>query len=221
MKHTLRRLGTPHDLNTFEKALWAVSLAAVTLSFLLCGAFDPLTLLASLVGVTALIFVAKGLVLGQILTIVFAVLYGVISCRLRYYGEMITYLGMTSPIAILAVLSWLRHPFGQTKTVAVHKLGKAEIARLLLLTAVVTAAFFLSFAPARQRPVGGQLRFHCHQFSRVRPHAQTQRRLRAGLCGERRGAACAVDPRERRRAGLCADGCVLFHVFVQRSLRLF
>ena len=31
MKNTLRRLGTPHDLNTFEKALWALSLAAVTL----------------------------------------------------------------------------------------------------------------------------------------------------------------------------------------------
>ena len=90
MKHTLRRLGTPHDLNTFEKALWALSACAVTLSFLLCGAFDPLTLLASLVGVTALLFVAKGLVLGQILTVVFAVLYGVISFRLRYYGEMLT-----------------------------------------------------------------------------------------------------------------------------------
>ena len=142
MKNTLRRLGTPHDLNKFEKALWALSLAAVTLSFLLCGAFDPLTLLASLIGVTALIFVAKGLVLGQILTVVFAVLYGVISFRLRYYGEMITYLGMTSPIAILAVASWLRHPFQKTKTVAVHKLGKAEIARLLILTVIVTAAFF-------------------------------------------------------------------------------
>ena len=142
MKNTLRRLGTPHDLNKFEKALWALSLAAVTLSFLLCGAFDPLTLLASLVGVTALIFVAKGLVLGQILTVMFAVLYGVISFRLRYYGEMITYLGMTSPIALLAVVSWLRNPFQKTKTVAVHKLGKAEIVRLLVLTVIVTAAFF-------------------------------------------------------------------------------
>ena len=142
MKHTLRRLGTPHDLSVFEKVLWAVSVCAVTLSFLLCGAFDPLTLLASLIGVTALIFVAKGLVIGQILTVVFAVLYGIISFRLRYFGEMITYLGMTSPIALLAVFSWLRHPFQETKSVAVHKLGKAEFARLLGLTIVVTAAFF-------------------------------------------------------------------------------
>ena len=98
------------DLTRFELGLWLISLTAVTASFLLSPSTDYLTLAASLIGVTALIFVAKGYVIGQILTVVFALFYGVISFYFRYYGEMITYLGMTSPMAIAAVVSWLRNP---------------------------------------------------------------------------------------------------------------
>ena len=69
-----------------------------------------LTLIASLIGVTALIFVAKGDVTGQVLTVVFSVLYSVISFEFTYYGEMITYMFMTAPIAAMSVYTWIRHP---------------------------------------------------------------------------------------------------------------
>lgn len=83
------------------------SLLVVTGSFLIGSTSGYLTLAASLVGVTALIFVSKGDVTGQVLTVVFSILYAVISYTFQYYGEMITYLGMTMPIAIMSVVSWL------------------------------------------------------------------------------------------------------------------
>lgn len=93
-------------LTKFEKGLWLTSLAVTILSYLLSylfsGSGDLLNLIASLIGVTALIFVAKGLVLGQLLTVVFSVFYGIISVLFAYYGEMITYLFMTTPMAIVA-----------------------------------------------------------------------------------------------------------------------
>ena len=78
------------SLKKVELFLWIISLTLVTVSFLIPEKKDYLTLIASLIGVTALIFVSKGYVFGQILTVVFAVFYGIISWHFRYYGEMIT-----------------------------------------------------------------------------------------------------------------------------------
>ena len=72
------------NLNSFEKRLWLLSLIVVTISFLIFRSENFMTLIASLIGVTALIFVAKGDVLGQILTIVFSLLYSLISFGFAY-----------------------------------------------------------------------------------------------------------------------------------------
>ena len=125
-----------------EMALWLISLLVVTGAFLLSGTADALSIIASLIGVTALIFVAKGHPLGQLLTIVFAVFYGIISFRVQYYGEMITYLGMTAPMALLALITWLRNPYRDSAEVTVSRMKGPEVAVMLLLTAVTTAAFY-------------------------------------------------------------------------------
>ncbi len=130
------------DLTRFEWMLWLTSMVTVTGSFLLLSSHDYLTLIASLIGVTALIFVAKGYVLGQILTVVFAVFYGIISFYFKYYGEMITYLCMTSPIAIMTAISWAKHPFQKTSEVCVNRIGKKQTAVMFTLTAVVTCIFY-------------------------------------------------------------------------------
>ena len=125
-----------------EWALWLTSLAVVTAAFLLSGSADGLSIAASLVGVTALIFVAKGHPLGQLLTIVFAVLYGIISFRVQYYGEMITYLGMTAPMALLALITWLRNPYQESAEVAVRRMRRIDVAVMLLLTLAATVLFY-------------------------------------------------------------------------------
>lgn len=130
------------DLTRLERGLWLFSVASIIVSFVLSGGGDALTLIASLIGVTALIFLAKGYVLGQVLTIVFAVFYGVISYYFRYYGEMLTYLGMTAPSAAAAAIAWLRHPYQGTKEVEVHRLSGRQWALICVLCAAVTFIFY-------------------------------------------------------------------------------
>jgi nicotinamide riboside transporter PnuC len=92
----------------FELTLWAVSLFTVVLSFVLPREKDWLSLAASLIGVTALIYNARGNVMGQILSIAFSLLYGIISLIFGYWGEAITYLCMTLPAATFSTISWIR-----------------------------------------------------------------------------------------------------------------
>jgi len=126
-----------------EKLLWSLSTAAVLLSFLLFGGGGWLTLAASMIGVTSLLFNAKGNPFGQLLMVLFSLLYGVISWQERYYGEMITYLGMTMPMAVFALISWLRNPFkGNRSEVTVNRIRRGEWLLLWLLTAAVTLLFF-------------------------------------------------------------------------------
>jgi nicotinamide mononucleotide transporter PnuC len=141
MKHNPFR-----DLSRFERLLWLLSLLGVGASFLFSPQVDLLSMIASLIGVTALIFVAKGYVLGQVLTVVFAVFYGMVSFHFQYYGEMITYLGMTSPMAILAVISWLRHPYKGSAEVAVHHLSRRSWLLFSIVTLLVTLGFYFLLA---------------------------------------------------------------------------
>ena len=136
-------------LSGFELGLWITSITIVAGSFLLAGEYDPLALAAPLTGVTALIFVARGEPTGQALTIAFSLLYALISWRSRYYGEMITYLGMTAPSAVAALIVWLKHPYkpggsqeNAAPQVVVSHLTPKKLAVTLLLTAAVTAVFY-------------------------------------------------------------------------------
>lgn len=131
------------SLTKFEWCLWMSSVVVVTISFFLSPDKNVLNLIDSLIGVTALIFISKGYVIGQVLLIIFGVLYGVISFEYRYYGEIITYLGMTAPIAGLAVISWLRHPYKDSKEVEVNRhLKLSTWLTLIFLTAAVTVGFY-------------------------------------------------------------------------------
>ena len=97
------------SLTVGERLLWAGSSLGIVVAFFL---FDPdglLTLIASLVGTASLIFSAKGNPLGQALMLLFSLLYGVISYSFSYYGEMITYLGMTMPMAVQPAKTGRRH----------------------------------------------------------------------------------------------------------------
>lgn len=122
-----------------EIALWMLSVLLMTVSFALFDRENYLTLIASVVGVTSLIFIAKGNPVGQILMIAFSSFYGVISFAFAYYGEVITYLGMTLPMAAVSLGSWLRHPYkGNRAQVEVNKLKPKEPYFIAVLTLMVT-----------------------------------------------------------------------------------
>ena len=126
-----------------ELALWICSVALIVIAFCIWDRVNFLTLAASLIGVTSLIFCAKGNPVGQVLIIVFAVLYGIISWMVAYYGEMITYVGMTAPMAVYALIVWLKHPFaGKRSEVKVNRLRAREYFIMALIAAAVTVAFY-------------------------------------------------------------------------------
>ncbi len=126
-----------------ELLLWCSSVILIVVSFCMFDRENFLTLAASLVGVTSLIFNAKGNPFGQFLMIIFSLLYGIISFTFSYYGEMLTYLGMTMPMAVFALISWLKNPHNGNKAeVKVNNLGKKEIVFMWILAIVGTAAFY-------------------------------------------------------------------------------
>ena len=126
-----------------ELTLWGSSAGLILVSFFLFDRVNFMTLAASLIGTTSLIFNAKGNPIGQALMILFSLLYGVISYTFSYFGEMITYLGMTGPMALFALISWLQNPFkGNHAEVAVNRLENKELTLMYVLTALVTLAFY-------------------------------------------------------------------------------
>lgn len=127
----------------FEMFLWSFSVLMITLSYLIFDKSNHLTFFASLIGITSILLSAKGNPIGQFLMIIFSLFYGFISYSVRYYGEMATYLGMTMPMAVFALISWLKHPYnGRKSEVAVKRLSKAEILFIIPLSALVTAIFY-------------------------------------------------------------------------------
>ena len=127
----------------FEWCLYILGLLFILLFFILFKNKDYISLIGALIGVTALIFVSKGNVVGQIITVIFSIFYGIISYSYRYYGEMITYLCMTTPIAIMAVVSWIKNPSKENKhEVKVNTLNIKEYILLFILSIIVTVVFY-------------------------------------------------------------------------------
>lgn len=126
-----------------EIILWSCSVAVIAVFFFAFDRTNYISAAASLVGATSLIFNAKGNPIGQLLAVIFSLLYGIISYSCAYYGEMITYLGMTAPMAVISLVSWLKNPYnGSRSEVKVNKLSARETMIMFLLTAIVTFIFY-------------------------------------------------------------------------------
>lgn len=131
------------SLTIIDHVIWTAAILFITVSFLIFDRKNFLTLAASVIGVTSIIINAKGHPLGQLLMLFFSAVYGYISFSFHYYGEMITYLGMTAPMALFSLIAWLRNPFKDGNAeVRVNHLSKLEVAFMSLLTILVTLLFY-------------------------------------------------------------------------------
>ena len=127
----------------FEWGLIALSYAAILITFFLFDGENYLNLVSTLVGIASLVFSAKGNPMGPLLMILFASAYGVISFTFSYYGEMITYLGMSLPMSVWAFIAWFRNPSGRGHAeTAVGGIRGREWLFLGALTLAVTVAFY-------------------------------------------------------------------------------
>ncbi len=130
-------------LDKKDWVVYIISLVVVIASNVVTLQFDALNFFSTVIGVTALIFIAKGNVWGQILSVVFCALYGIISLRFRYYGEMITYLGMSMPIAVFSIITWLKNPYKKGEgVVKIRKFTFFECVIMLLIAIGVAVGFY-------------------------------------------------------------------------------
>ncbi len=126
----------------FEISLWLFSIVTLVLAFLVSGT-NYFNLATSLIGVTALIYLAKGEPIGQVLSALFSIVYAIASYTFNYYGEMITYLAMTLPSSLFATYIWFRHPHKKGATqVQIVPLNLRKILFIMLVSPLVTLAFY-------------------------------------------------------------------------------
>lgn len=205
-----------------EIILWSVSVILIILSFLVFDRVNYLTLAASIVGVTSLIFCAKGNPAGQALMIVFSIMYGIISFAFSYYGEMITYLGMTMPMAIVSMISWIRNPYNGNKSeVHINRISRREIIFAVMLTAAVTVLFYfilklLGTANLIPSTVSVTTSFFCGVS-----HIPKKPLVCSCLCRKRYGTNNFVDigSFEKYRLYFCCG--MLCSISCKRSLRIY
>ena len=133
------------EFTKLDILIWTGSVTALIISFAASGGGDALTLIASLIGVTSLIFIAKGNVIGQFLMILFAVIYSIISFTFHYYGEMVTYICMTAPSALITAIAWIKNPYSETQ-VAVGEVRWRGWLALVSATVAITIIFYFILA---------------------------------------------------------------------------
>lgn len=133
------------EFTKLDLLIWTGSVTALIISFAASGGGDALTLIASLIGVTSLIFIAKGNVIGQFLMILFAVIYSIISFTFHYYGEMVTYMCMTAPSALITAIAWIKNPYSETQ-VAVGEVRWRGWLALVSATVAITIIFYFILA---------------------------------------------------------------------------
>ena len=126
----------------FEWALWIGSMLAIIVAHFVAGSQDWASLAVSLVGVTSLIFAARGDPLAPVLFIVFAIIYAIKSYFVSYYGEMIIYLCMQLPVSVVSLITWLKNLNKGKHQVKVGRLTWKKVVIMLALDIAVTVPFY-------------------------------------------------------------------------------
>lgn len=128
-----------------EWCLWGIGIISVTISFVLINSRSVLSFLSSLLGLTSLIFMAKGNFIGLFFGIAFAIIYAVFAYVQRYFGEMIIYTFIYLPLKVTAIISWIKNKFGKnTLEVKINSIKLWEwVCSLILITSSTIGFYFL------------------------------------------------------------------------------
>lgn len=135
-----------------EMLLWIFSMTVVVITNFFMGDFDLLTFIATSVGVTSLVFAAMGNIWSPILAAVFSILYAIISYKFRYWGELITYGGMTLPMAVWSTVTWFKNPSEDDGNVVQSRKLTANMGTLVILASLGVTALFYFILSALDTP---------------------------------------------------------------------
>ena len=127
----------------FEWILWLGSIITVVIFFIVLKNPEWLYLVTTITGITSLIFLSKGNLVGLILSTIFSVFYVIVAINYRYYSEIITYSFMTLPITILSLIQWIKNPFkGNKSEVQVARLEKETYVNIVVAGAAISIIFY-------------------------------------------------------------------------------
>lgn len=123
--------------------IYTLSIAIILLSNIFAREIDYFKVIATIIGATSLIFIAKGHFLGQIIMLVFAVFYSILSYINGYYGEIIISAGLTLPLSISSIYTWVKNPYNKGENVVKsYRLNLKDVINTILISLVVLISGF-------------------------------------------------------------------------------
>ena len=130
------------DWNLFEILLLSVSLVLISVCFIFTPDKNWFSLISSLLGVTTVVFTAKGKVAAPFLSLIYSVFYIIISITQQYYGEAIIYGVFMAPLQFITIFNWLKNKNNETSAVKVNKVTVKEYLILTGITLLATVGFY-------------------------------------------------------------------------------
>lgn len=129
-----------------EWVLLLGGIAAVIVGFFIGEEKNYLSLASSILGITCIMFNAKGSVWGQFVAIGFAITYALLAYTKAYYGEMIIYLALMLPIHISSIVIWLknRNADSDRMEVKINTLSAKEYIIAGIVAVGLTVAFYFA-----------------------------------------------------------------------------
>lgn len=105
---------------------------------------DILTTSCSIIDILAMLLIAKGKNIGQILGVLITILYSIVSFKNRFYGEVIIYIFMMLPMYLIGIVSWIKHKNNETDSVEINNIYKSEWLIVSIVAVIVfTGVYFL------------------------------------------------------------------------------
>lgn len=129
--------------NLFEICFLIFSSLIISFCFLLSPDKNILSLMISLLGIITVITGAKGLVVSPFLNIIYNILYIILSYYQSFYGEVLIYSFILTPINIFTIISWLKNRSKENENIVkVNKIQTKEYILLSFITILVTTSFY-------------------------------------------------------------------------------
>lgn len=128
-----------------EKFIWLGSFLLITILFFIFDSSNLLSYISSIVGITALIFMAKANPIAHILFIVFSAFYAYMSFINAYYGEVFDYIILTIPLSIISLISWFKN-LNTKNNILETKISSINIKQTVFISILsITVAIIMYF----------------------------------------------------------------------------
>ena len=125
----------------FERTFLCISIFSISLVSILFQS-DILTIACSIVGIIAILLIAKGKNSGQIWGILYTILYSIVSFRSKYYGEVFIYILFMLPMFIAGIIAWIKHKNTETDSEEINGITKKEWFYIFLTVPIIFVGIY-------------------------------------------------------------------------------